>query len=140
MRAQFGEKVALYYAFNCFYTWWLVPPSLVGGVLWLSSWWLDPSYYAQWLPVFACAIMVWASAFIKAWQRKQNRLAMEWGTISRIRAEVVRKGYYGIRRISPITNESEVHYPRWRRALKCVHAPSHAPSASHTHLSPRWDA
>lgn len=54
--------------------------------------------------------MVWAATFIKAWQRYSNRLAMDWGTYNRTKAEVVRKRFYGTPRISPITNETEV---RW---------------------------
>ena len=37
-------------------------------------------------------------------------LSLEWGVWNRQAAEVVRKEYYGTPRISPVTNESELHY------------------------------
>ena len=37
VRAQYGEKVAFYYAFNAHYTYWLVVPSVVGGFLFTLS-------------------------------------------------------------------------------------------------------
>ncbi len=62
---------------------------------------------------------VWATALLKAWTRRANKLSMEWGTIHREQAEVVRKQFKGKPRVSPITNQTELHYPEWRRGLKC---------------------
>jgi hypothetical protein len=118
VRRHFGDKVALYFAFNAFYTLWLLPPSVVGASLWCASWALDESQYAQILPLFAMGMCAWAAGFIKAWQRRANRLAMEWGTFNRNNVEVVRKEFYGEPRVSAITNETELHYPGWRRKLK----------------------
>lgn len=36
VRDQFGDKVAMYYHFNIFYTRWLALPSLLGSVTWLA--------------------------------------------------------------------------------------------------------
>ena len=65
---------------------------------------LDESQYAQILPLFAMGMCAWAAGFIKAWQRRANRLAMEWGTYKRTKAEVVRKEFHGEPRVSAITN------------------------------------
>lgn len=53
----------------------------------------------------------WAAAMNKAWRRHASMLALEWGVWNRKQAEVVRKDYHGFMRISPITGESELHYP-----------------------------
>ena len=120
LRLQFGEKVAFYYAFNLFYTQWLLLPALIGTILFLGSFVLDESQIQQLSPIFAVCMAVWASAFIKAWVRYANRLSLEWGVLNRQQAEVVRRGYHGAPRISPITNEMELHYPNWKRCFKYV--------------------
>ncbi|CAJ1066342.1 anoctamin-7 [Xyrichtys novacula] len=40
IRAYFGEKIALYFAWLGFYTGWLVPASIVGTVIFLVGFWL----------------------------------------------------------------------------------------------------
>ena len=120
VRAQFGEKVALYFHFNLFYTRWLLVPALLGAVLWLRSWFVDEASKGASYVLYALFIVLWAAAFIKAWQRYSHRLSMDWGTFNRTRAEVVRQKFYGAPRISPVTNERELHYPEWKRQLKCL--------------------
>ena len=103
---------------------------------------------------FAMFMAVWATALLKAWTRRANKLSMEWGTIHREQAEVVRKQFKGKPRVSPITNQTELHYPEWRRGLKCAssraflravsrafsraspHAPPHTPSHTPPHTPP----
>ena len=57
---------------------------------------------------------------MKAWQRRANKLALDWGVANRRQVEVIRKGFEGWARTSAITGESEPHYPEWRRSVKYV--------------------
>lgn len=69
---------------------------------------------------YAAFIAIWASAMMKAWQRRANKLALDWGVANRRQVEVIRKGFEGWARTSAITGESEPHYPEWRRSVKYV--------------------
>ena len=117
VRAQYGEKVAFYYAFNAHYTCWLVVPSAVGGFLFTLSFFAEQQVQ-QFSPFFAAFMAIWGAAFCKAWKRRANRLALEWGTLNRRESEVVRKAFYGYPRTSRVTGELEAAYPQWRRLLK----------------------
>ena len=117
VRSMYGEKVAFYYAFNAHYTMWLVWPSAVGAFLFVLSF-IAQQQVQQFSPFFAAFMAIWGAAFCKAWKRRANRLALEWGTLNRREIEVVRKAFYGWPRTSPITGELEAAYPEWRRALK----------------------
>ena len=119
VRGQFGEKVAFYFAFNCFYTSWLLVPAILGALLWTISFFAE-SQQQQLAPLYAAFIAIWASAMMKAWQRRANKLALDWGVANRRQVEVIRKGFEGWARTSAITGETEPHYPEWRRSVKYV--------------------
>ena len=57
---------------------------------------------------------------LKAWQRRANKLALDWGVTNRQQTEVVREAFYGSPRVSPVTGDTELHYPQWRRSIKYV--------------------
>ena len=52
VRGQFGEKVAFYFAFNCFYTSWLLVPAILGALLWTISFFAE-SQQQQLAPLYA---------------------------------------------------------------------------------------
>ena len=79
---------------------------------------MPDSQSQQLSPFFAIFMCIWATAFLKSWQRRSNRLALRWGVINREQAEVVRKQFYGGTRVSRITHETELYYPTWKRGLK----------------------
>ena len=62
VRAQYGEKVAFYYAFNAHYTYWLVVPSVVGGFLFTLSFFAEQQVQ-QFSPFFAAFMAIWGAAF-----------------------------------------------------------------------------
>ena len=63
VRAQFGEKVAFYYAFNLFYTSWLLAPAVLGVALYSVSF-VGSSQMQQLLPFFAIFIATWAACLL----------------------------------------------------------------------------
>lgn len=117
VRAQFGEKVAFYYAFNLFYTSWLLAPAVLGVALYSVSF-VGSSQMQQLLPFFAIFIATWAACLLKAWNRHASWLALEWGVSTRQQAEEVRDDFFGWPRVAKVTGAVELWYPEWRRALK----------------------
>ena len=94
-------------------------PAILGALLWTISFFAE-SQQQQLAPLYAAFIAIWASAMMKAWQRRANKLALDWGVANRRQVEVIRKGFEGWARTSAITGESEPHYPEWRRSVKYV--------------------
>ncbi|ETW10264.1 hypothetical protein H310_00613 [Aphanomyces invadans] len=79
IRFHYGEHVAFHFAFLLLYTQWLVVPAVVGTILYLSFRWYTAIYYMTGLSVFGYAIVtVWGTAFLKAWQRKNEYLNDVW--------------------------------------------------------------
>jgi len=120
VREQFGEKIAFYYAFNVFYTRALVVPSLLGIGMFSLSFACTESQVQQILPFFAAFMAIWGSLMVKLWERRANKLALDWGISNKEAADVVRSDFYGIQRTSAVTGELELYYPHWKRALKYV--------------------
>jgi len=83
IRDYFGEKLAFYFAFLSFYTQCLLVLGLPGfavGVVYYSLKGGDADKVAQWsVVIYAFVVVLWASFFLEAWKREQQRLAQHWG-------------------------------------------------------------
>lgn len=55
--------------------------------------------------------------FIQCWTRKENEHALDWGTYSIEKAELIRTEFTGVLKISPITGKMEKYFPAWKRRL-----------------------
>ena len=69
-------------------------PAILGALLWTISFFAE-SQQQQLAPLYAAFIAIWASAMMKAWQRRANKLALDWGVANRRQVEVIRKGFEG---------------------------------------------
>ncbi|KAF0687155.1 Aste57867_21126 [Aphanomyces stellatus] len=76
----FGDKVAFYFAWVELYTRWLVPPTLVGILLFLQQI-RSQSLDQPLAPFYALFMAVWASLFLVAWKRRASSLAYRWGVL-----------------------------------------------------------
>jgi len=136
VRDYFGEKIALYFAFIGYYTYWLFPMALLGiacfayGVKYaieqvgetgtaltlaqLNN--LESTVglafdNAATLP-FSALICIWATLFIEFWKRKNAYLAWWWDVVGYEESDTPRPEWYGTRiRVSPVTNKKEYYYP-----------------------------
>ncbi|OLL26105.1 hypothetical protein NEOLI_000611 [Neolecta irregularis DAH-3] len=93
IRAQFGEKIAYYFAFLQFYFLWLIIPSLVGIFSYI--------FLASYSIVFSISIGIWSMVFIEVWRRREIDLAVRWGVngcsaLNHQRAAFVAKKIHGI--------------------------------------------
>uniref|UniRef100_A0A3B3UR58 Anoctamin n=1 Tax=Poecilia latipinna TaxID=48699 RepID=A0A3B3UR58_9TELE len=90
IRAYFGEKIALYFAWIGFYTAWLLPASLVGTLIFLLEH-IPPLFvsfvslqagllFDNWGTVFLSLFMsLWAVTFLEYWRRTSSTLTHRWG-------------------------------------------------------------
>ncbi|CAF1211313.1 unnamed protein product [Adineta ricciae] len=113
VRNYFGENVAYYFAFLEFYTKALIPTALLGLVV---SFWPSSDFFKY--SLFCIFNVIWWSVFIERWKRLSIKLAYEWGTMDLQIFERPRSLYHGDLQLSPITNQKERRYPKWKRTLK----------------------
>lgn len=124
IREYFGETIAMYFGFLGFYSMCLVPPVLLVVVFALSG-----AHEQTKNTVFAILNLVWGTVFLEAWKRRCSEISFRWGTLkSGIGTEEVeepRPAYWGEKRTSPITGQTEYYYPPWKRKIKtyCVSYP-----------------
>lgn len=122
----FGVKIAMYFSWLGFYTSSLVYPAVFGMMLWFFTE-SDQTSRDICCVVFAFFNVIWATLFLEGWKRRGAELAYKWGTLD-TPAEFIeepRPQYRGVKRISPVTNCEELHYPPWKRLLfqSCVSLP-----------------
>ena len=93
-REYFGEKLALYMAYLCHYTAWLLPMALIG--VGLSAW-----QWAAWSAdifgafIFAIVVTLWLVLFQEYWKARQCTHALTWGMSDFEAEESDRPGFKG---------------------------------------------
>ncbi|XP_040176414.1 anoctamin-8 isoform X2 [Rana temporaria] len=122
----FGVKIGMYFSWLGFYTSSLVYPAVFGMMLWFFTE-SDQTSRDICCVVFALFNVIWATLFLEGWKRRGAELAYKWGTFD-TPAEFIeepRPQFRGVKRISPVTNCEELHYPPWKRLLfqSCVSLP-----------------
>lgn len=123
IRAYFGEKVALYFAWVGFYSYSLSAPTLVAFVceiLLLVTGASDHSRGIHYDQIFlGFFIVIWAALYKVHWDVESKYCAAKWGTTNFEEVELDRPQFVGDpeqpRRLSPITNQMETYYPDNKR-------------------------
>lgn len=116
IRKQFGDKVAMYFAFLQFYFRWSLVPTLIG----LGTYFVLGSYS----PTFAVFNALWGIAFIEGWRRRQDQLAIRWGVkgcaTSDAAAGVRRRAAFRPEKqiIDPVSGAQRPYYPSFKREIK----------------------
>jgi Ca2+-binding EF-hand superfamily protein len=114
IRAYFGEKVALFFAFTAHYTTWLLPLAIVGFVTQLEI--LQGGYdRASMLVVFCTCVSLWSCFMLDAWKRKEWHHTMTWGMSRFFNTESQRPEFKGVSRPSVRDGLPELYYPEWTR-------------------------
>lgn len=72
LRSQFGERVAMYFAYLQHYFLWLTAPAAVGLFVHL--------FIGSYSMIFTIFNVVWAVLFLSSWSTRENSLALTWGT------------------------------------------------------------
>jgi anoctamin-10 len=84
-RDQFGDSIALYFAFLSSYTSFLVVPAILG----LSAHFFLPPYS----PVYSISLSIWSIAFVEWWRIHERILSLRFGTRGSFRVEKDRIQY-----------------------------------------------
>jgi anoctamin-10 len=85
IRDQFGESVALYFAFLSAYARALIFPALLG-----ASYYFFGSAYS---PVYSILLLLWSTTFVEYWQVRERILALQFGTRGSFKVEKRRVQY-----------------------------------------------
>jgi len=88
VKEQFGESVALYFAFLSSYTKSLVFISGIGAAFYFFA--------APYSTLYSVFLVLWSITFVEWWRIKQRVLAVRWGTRGSFRVEKRRANYKAI--------------------------------------------
>ncbi|KAJ8611164.1 hypothetical protein CTAYLR_003599 [Chrysophaeum taylorii] len=131
IRAYFGEKIALYFAWVGFYGYSLLIPAIAGfgcEMYLLLTGNSDESRGIHVDQIFLGFFLVaWAAYYKESWDVESRYAAAKWGTINFEEVEQDRPQFVGDpdqpRRLSPITNQNETYYPDEKRTtMRCCSA------------------
>lgn len=124
IRAYFGEKIALYFAWLGFYGYYLIYPAIVGLICMVyvvlsgtsdETVGLHPEQF-----VMGIFLVCWSAFYKERWDVESQYCALKWGTVNFEEEEVDRPQFLGDkenpRRISPVTNQMVTYYPPHKRA------------------------
>lgn len=116
VRDYFGDKVAFYYLWMCFYWQWLAVPGLVGILLqFIDVCFRTPDNITA-VP-FCVFLAIWTSFLPHFWRRQEAKYAIAWGTFDMVpELEPCRPEHWGEPRINPVTAQVENYYP-WQRRI-----------------------
>ena len=120
VREYYGEGMGLYFAWMTLYIKWLLPPGILGWLIWYMKT-SEEQTTDQSMSLFAFAMIVWGFFFLKQWDRSCAWYSNKWGTFERVKIQRdIRLTFYGDYEISEITGLPELHYPAWKRRCKYV--------------------
>ncbi|KAF8586456.1 DUF590-domain-containing protein [Ramaria rubella] len=109
IRDEFGEAVALYFAFLSSYTQALFFPSAIGILFWALS-----SPYSPW---YSAILTIWSIWWVEWWRIREKVLSVRWGTLGSFRAEKRRPEFRGQEGKSA-EGRLETTFPWWKRELR----------------------
>ncbi|ODV60770.1 Ist2p ASCRUDRAFT_149968 [Ascoidea rubescens DSM 1968] len=116
IKNQFGEKVALYFAFLNFYSFFLIFPSVFGLVTYFSK-----NYYlnSKFSSVYTFFNFVWGIVFIQAWRRKEKIYAISWKTKNSDKSALKNFKFIGEILVNDYVTGNQIpYYYPWKRFLK----------------------
>ncbi|KAF8309277.1 DUF590-domain-containing protein [Clavulina sp. PMI_390] len=100
LRTQFGESLAMYFAFLSFYMRSLIVPSILGvGAFFFTG---------AFSPIYSALILLWSLVFVEWWGIKERKLAVQWGVRGASKVEFLRAQHIP---------EGDVW---WKRELKII--------------------
>lgn len=110
-----GAETTLYFAWMKFTTSALIPPALFGAAFWLlPSSNVETNPHVAFFSLFVC---LWAIVYCSFWRRRQLDCSVRWLTSECEVKEHVRHEFVGEQRVSLITGDVELHFPRRKRIV-----------------------
>ncbi|KAJ2847112.1 hypothetical protein GGI22_006070, partial [Coemansia erecta] len=112
IRENFGEEVAMYFAFLQSYFLWLALPAVAGLAWWVAGW----SFSWQ----FGVLLVLWSVLFTETWARREADIATYWGVHGVERAAALRRPDFRPDRhvADPATGEMAPFFSNGKRWLR----------------------
>ncbi|KAH9933479.1 DUF590-domain-containing protein [Fomitopsis serialis] len=88
IRKQFGEAIALYFAFLSYYTKSLIFISIAGAYFYF--------FHEAYSAVYSSILLLWSTTFVESWRIRQRILSVRWRTRGSFRVEKRRAQYVPI--------------------------------------------
>ncbi|KZT55849.1 DUF590-domain-containing protein [Calocera cornea HHB12733] len=107
VKDEYGEAIALYYAFLSSYAHSLVVPSVLGVAIWYFN--------LPYSPLYAIPLCLWSIVFIEAFRVRERTLAVKWGTRNAQRVERRRAEFKGT-----ISEDGVESFPWWQREVRVL--------------------
>ncbi|KAG8952207.1 hypothetical protein FRC04_004914 [Tulasnella sp. 424] len=105
IKNQFGEQLALYFAFLSFYTKSLIVPVALG----LASFWLSKPFN----PYYSASVCVWSVIFVEWWRIKQRSISIRWGSFGSEKVQLRRSQFKGANDSND--EHDDTSFPWWKR-------------------------
>ncbi|XP_066569946.1 anoctamin-10 [Amia ocellicauda] len=114
IQSYFGGHVGFYFSFLDYYTASLLPPAIIGLIVFLL-----PKETVNGYVLLAVFNMIWSTVVMEYWKRRSSALAHNWGTLYLTQQfSEPRPNYWGTLGKNPVTGRLEPYYPSWKRKLQ----------------------
>ncbi|KAG8896209.1 hypothetical protein FRC00_006289 [Tulasnella sp. 408] len=110
VKNQFGEQLALYFAFLSFYTKSLIVPVALG----LASFWLSKPFN----PYYSVALSAWSIVFVEWWRLKQRSISIRWGSFGAEKVQLRRSQFKGANDAND--EHDDTAFPWWKRESRIL--------------------
>ncbi|KAG8929463.1 hypothetical protein FRC02_005555 [Tulasnella sp. 418] len=108
VKQQFGESLALYFAFLSFYAKSLIVPSVLGIFFFYFG--------SRYSPIYSFFLSLWSIVFVEWWRLRERAISVKWGTHGYARVESRRAQFEGA---GDATDESDDSaFPWWKRETR----------------------
>jgi hypothetical protein len=133
VRNFYGERIAFYFIFLRKFSLWLLFPSILGVITFISQVTANKLLkkgdiktfadlkinYSDFVLFFFCfCITIWATLFLKVWKQKENLYSYIWGMESIQTNEPNQEEFKKETNLEFIFGEQIPVYPRWKRTFK----------------------
>lgn len=130
IRAYYGEKIAMYFAWLEYYVIWLIFPAILGLVVYILGLHYDdiqdtePAMTISEIAIltFSLLLAIGSSLLDQMWLRRQNELSWMWGTVNLLEVEQQRTSFKGKYGKDPVDGRKKKisenkGYERFKRAV-----------------------
>ena len=92
MNNYFGSKIAIYFSFLHFYTYFLISPAIIGAFFYARYFFRFTSDYTNdpMISMFTIGIIIWCASFLALWKRKAADTSYQWGVFGVEQKQLVR--------------------------------------------------
>ncbi|KAG8901103.1 hypothetical protein FRB99_005559 [Tulasnella sp. 403] len=110
VKNEFGEQLALYFAFVSFYAKALVVPTGLGIAFW--------AYGVPYHPLYSGLLCLWSIVFVEWWRLRERAISVRWGSYGTSKVELRRAEFQAAGGANDKHDESA--FPWWKREARIV--------------------